>query len=168
MYEELCDLQESEDISLPTKAHLNRAHLELQVRIQEVQDHLTTFYFDDAHFAQEDMQSSIRTASNRFRKFLVQFYEKVYKSWPIKGRSDSWINRDIVHHLQKDFSALYEYSVDRNVKWHDHVENGDRQRGNLLKSINSSSFGLDAEDHRMLGVFRNIGCRLMAANIPHP
>lgn len=42
MYEELSDLQESADISLPTTAHLDRAQLELQARIHEAEDPLLT------------------------------------------------------------------------------------------------------------------------------
>lgn len=169
MYEQLSHLQEIEDVSLPTKAHLERAHLELQVRIHEVEDSLSKFYFDDAHFAQEDLPHTIRQASDRFRKFLRQFYEKEYQSWPIKtGQPGLWLDRTIIDRLQRDFDALYEYNVDRNVSWDDDDEN-DRKRPNLLKSANSLNFGLDAEDFRMLlGVFQNFDCRLNTSNIPHP
>ena len=169
MYEQLIHLQEIQDISLPTKAHLERVHLELQIRIHEVEESLSKFYFDDAHFAQEDLPPAIRAASDRFRKFLRQFYEKDYQNWPIKsGKPGLWLDRSIVNRLQTDFSALYEYIVDRNVMWDDDKDD-DRKRPNLLKSANSFNFGLDAEDFRMLlGVFQNFDCRLNTSNIPHP
>ena len=171
MYERINKLQESADISLSTTAHLHRAHLELQARGQEAEEILSTFYFDDAHFAQEDSASSVRAASDRFRKFLKQFYEKQYQSWPIrKGQQGNllWLDRAIISRLQDDFSALYEYFVNRNVFWNDEDDEDVRNARNWLSSINNLNFGLDGEDYRMLGVFRNLDCRLNASHIPRP
>ena len=169
MYEQVNNVQESADISLPTKAHLDRAHLELQVRVQEAEGSLSTFYFDDAHYAQEDMSPTVRWASDRFRKFLKQYYEKQYQSWPIRrGRHGLWLDRIVINRLHEDFGALYEYIVDRQVRWNDSDESEDRKKKTLLKSLNSLNFGLDGEDVRMLGVFRNIDCRLNGSHIPHP
>ena len=169
MYEELSQLQESADISLPTTAHLDRAHLELQARVHEVEDHLSTFYFDDAHFSHEDMSPTLRAASVRFRNFLKKFYEKEYQTWPIRrSQPGLWLDRTIIGRLQEDFNALYEYSVDRNVTWNGDDESEDRRNKAPLKSINALNFGLDGEDLRMLAVLRNADCRLNASHIPHP
>ena len=169
MYEELSHLQESADISLPTTAHLDRAHLEVQARISEAEDRLSMFYFDDAHFSQEDMSPTIRAASVRFRKFLRQFYEKNYQTWPIRrGQAGLWLDRIAVSRLQDDFNALYEYTVDRKVEWNGDDGSEDRKTRALLKSVDALNFGLDGEDIRMLGVFQNSDCRLNASHIPHP
>ena len=169
MYDGLSRLPESADISLPTTAHLDRAHLDVQARILEAEDRLSTFYFDDAHFSQEDMSPTVRAASVRFRKFLKQYYEKKYQTWPIRRRPPSlWLDRIIVGRLQEDFNALYEYNVDKKVEWNEDDESDDRKNRALLKSINSLNFGLDGEDVRMLGVMRNLDCRLNASHIPHP
>ena len=169
MYKQVSELQECADVSLPTKAHLDRAHLELQARIHEAEESLATFYFDDAHFSQEDMSPTVRAASTRFRRFLRQFYEKVYQTWPVKkGQSGLWLDRTIANRLQQDFNALYEYGVDRNVSWNEDIDIDDRSKRYLLKSANSQDFGLDAEDFRMLGVFQNLDCRLNVADIPYP
>ena len=169
MYEELRSLPESADISLPTTAYLDRAHLELQARIHEAEDHLTTFYFDDAHFSQEDMSPTIRAASIRFRKFLRHFYEKEYQTWPIRRTQPGrWIDRTVVARLQEDFNALYEYSVNRKVEWNGDDEDENRKNSALLKSVDAFNFGLDGEDIRMLGVLQNSDCRLNASRVPHP
>ena len=169
MYEDLSDLQEAADISLATTAHLDRAHLELQARIHESEDLLTAFYFDDAHYAQDDMSPTVRAASVRFRKFLRQFYEKEYQSWPIRrARPGVWLDRVIVNRLQEDFNALYEYNVDRTVEWNGNDEIEDRKNRALLKSVNARNLGLDGDDVRMLGVLINLDCRLNACHIPHP
>lgn len=165
----MSELQECADVSLPTKAHLDRAHLELQARIHEAENSLTSFYFDDAHFSQEDLAPTVRAASSRFRRFLLQFYEKVYQTWPLKkGQSGLWLDRIIVDRLQQDFNALYEYGVDRNVSWNEDIDIDDRSKRYLLKSVDSQDFGLDAEDFRMLGVFQNLDCRLNVEDIPYP
>ena len=169
MYEDLRDLQEGADISLATTAHLDRAHLELQARIHEAEDRLAAFYFDDAHFAQEDMSPTVRAASVRFRKFLKQFYEKKYQSWPIRReRHGRWLDRTVVSRLQEDFNAVYEYNVDRNQEWNGDDESEDRKNRGLLQSVNALNFGLDGDDLRMLGVLTNVDCRLNASHIPHP
>lgn len=169
MYDDVSHLPESADISLPTTAYLDRAHLELQARIHEAEDHLSTFYFDDAHFSQEDMSPTIRAASLRFRKFLRQFYEKKYQTWPIRrARSGLWLDRIVVDRLQQDFNALYEYNVNKKVEWNGDDESEDRKNNALLKSVDALNFGLDGEDIRMLGVFRNSDCRLNASHVPHP
>lgn len=169
MYEELSTLQESADISLPTTAHLDRAHLEVQARIHEAEDRLSMFYFDDAHFSQEDLSPTVRAASVRFRKFLRQFYEKEYQTWPIRrAQAGLWLDRIAVRRLQDDFNALYEYIVDRKVEWSGDDESENRKTRALLKSVDALNFGLDGEDIRMLGVFQNSDCRLNASHIPHP
>ena len=179
MYQQIKPLQESANISLATQAHLENAHLELQVRIQEAEHSLTTFYFDDAHFAQEDEPSTVRAASLRFRKFLKQYYEQEYQAWPVRSNSQGgiWLDRRITSRLQQDFAALYEYCVDRDVRWVDSDGTDDEQsygrnktprKKKLLKSNTSSSFWLDAEDDRMLGVFQTFECRLNTSSIPHP
>ena len=176
MYQHLKPLQESADISLATQACLENAHLELQIRIQEVEDSLTTFYFDDAHFAQEDEPPAVRAASLRFRKFLKQYYETEFQAWPVRSNKQggAWLDRRIINRLQQDFAALYEYCVDRNVRWD--TDDDEEIFGLkttptkklLLKSDNMDNFWLDDNDDRMLGVFRNLDCRLNTPNIPHP
>ena len=169
MYEDLNELQESADISLATAARLERAHLEVQTRVREAEDSLTAFYFDDAHFAQEDESPTVRAASVRFRKFLKQFYEKEYQSWPVRTEGRGlWLDRIIVNRLQEDFNALYEYLVDRNVEWNSGHESEDRNNRVLLKALNAQSFGLDGDDSRMLGVMINLDCRINASHVPHP
>ena len=171
MWEQLHPLQESADISLATKSHLDRAHLDLQARIHEAETILSMFYFDDAHYSQEDMPPSIRGISDRFRRFLKLFYEKKYQSWPIKKRPDRllWLDRQIVDEIKHDFNCLYEHCVDRNIMLNGHELHSDRQNNRkLLKSAISENFSLDSEDNRMLGVFRNFDCRNSNPNIPHP
>ena len=73
MYNDLSELQESADISLAITAYLERAHLELQARIQEAKDRLTAFYYDNAHFSQKDISPTIRAASIRFESFFNNF-----------------------------------------------------------------------------------------------
>ena len=170
MWEQLDSLQESLDISLTTKAHLDRSYLDLQARIHEAEKVLTAFYFDDAHYSQEDMPPRIRSASDRFRKFLRQFYEKEFQNWPVKRKLEKalWLDRRIAKIMKHDFDSLYEYCVDRNVELSESELFSTRQKNKpLLKSSTLENFWLDSEDDRMLSVFRNFDCRYDNKNIPH-
>ena len=171
MWEELDTLQESADISLATKAHLDRSFLDLQARVHEVEDVLATFYFDDAHYSQEDMSPRIQAISDRFKKFLKQFYEKAYQSWPIKKKSPRllWLDRPTVSQIKRDFDCLYEYCVDRNMMVDQRLARAEQPRQKMpLRSNATENVWLDDEDDRMLGVFRNFDCRSNNLNIPHP
>ncbi len=176
MYEQLNQLQETADVSLPTKAHLDRKYLELQVRIQEVQDCLGKWHFDELHHALEDEPPSVKQASERFRKFLKQHYQKEYEHWPVKKGvevKNLWLDRSIILRLQEDFEALYEFLVDRTVTWNEEkdemsCESDKRNAKNSILKSNSQCW-VDADDDRMLCICRNIDCRLNAAdNIPYP
>lgn len=115
------------------------------------------------------MSPTVRAASIRFRNFLRHLYESEFQTWPIrKGQPGLWLDRIIVNRLQEDFNALYEYNVNREVEWNGDDESEDRKNRALLKSVNALKFGLDGEDVRMLGVLRNLDCRLNASHIPHP
>ena len=177
MYQQIESLHEIADISPATQAHMRSAHLELQIRVREVEYHLATFFFNDAHSTHVDKPSTAQEASLRFRKFLKQYYEKKYQAWPIKSnrQNETWLNRRITSRLQQDFAALYEYCVDREVKWDEDGDDDKCERSRdwetpgrkgLLKSNNF--FLLDAEDFGMLSNLRNLDCSYNRANLPHP
>ena len=94
-------------------------------------------------FTQKD-PPSFRAVSDRFRKFLRQFYAGAYQGWPIrKGQQGNalWLDRAIVGRLQDDFSALYDYFVNRDVVWNEDEEE-DRTVRQWLRSANNLNFGL--------------------------
>ena len=119
MYPRLRKMPEFRDISHVSRTLLERSNLELQVKIQETEDRLSTFQFLDMWPARRDQQTSVPISFNSFRRFLIRHYEKVYKAWPPRPAQelDAWLTRDLVVQLQKDFAALYNLYVDQDVVW---------------------------------------------------
>ena len=129
MYTRLRELPEFRDISQVSRVLLEHSHLKLQAKIQVAEDKFSTFVFDDMWSSHTTHGSAARASFDHFRRFLLQFYEKAFRGWPPKGTRDSdgnWLTRTVVCHLQKDFGALYDYYVDRDVIWAEVQERGER------------------------------------------
>lgn len=112
-YSQLREMPELRDISHVTCGLLERASLEFRVKLQEIEDRLSTFNFEDMWSNQGAGFS--HASFNHFRQFLAQFYEKAYKAWP--PRSTCWLTRDVILKLQKHFGSLYNYYVDPDIVW---------------------------------------------------
>ena len=170
MYTMLRGLPEFRDISHISKTLLERSHLELQARVQVVEDRFSGFNFDDMWPSHNIQSPAARVSFERFRRFLLQFYEKRYRTWPPRGTQNSdgnWLTRIVACHLQKDFGALYDYYVDRDVAWAETKEPGERYRVMVRKKsgavIKINSDGLDLAE-----LFVNFDHKNKYAHIPHP
>ena len=120
MYSRLCDCPELRDISHVSRALLERSHLELEARIQEAEDRLANFNFDDMWAGSEVQLHPSRAVFDQFRRFLETYYTKANKHWPppTNGETnEAWLTSDVVFRLQRDFAALYEYFVNRDAVW---------------------------------------------------
>ena len=120
MYTQLRTLHEFRDVSHTSRALLERAHLERQVRVQEVEDYLFTFNFGNIWPENTKHLRTMRTSFDHMRKFLKEYYQKAYKTWPPKGSKedeDLRLTRTIVARLQLDFDSLYDYLVDTDIVW---------------------------------------------------
>ena len=170
MYTKLRELPEFHDISHITRKLLERSHLELQARIQVTEDRLSTFNVDDMWPPHTTQPLAAWTAFDHFRRFVLQFYEKAYKTWPPRGIHNSdgnWLTRTVVCHLQKDFGALYDYYVDRDVVWAETKERGERYRVMVRKKkgmdIEIKDDGLD-----LVKLFYQFDHKHKYPHIPHP
>lgn len=119
MHNRLDTVPELRFVTPITKALIERASLEVEVRIQSVVDRLVDFKFDDMWPAMLPQPPPERASFERLRQFLKGYYESCYGSWPppAPGEAENWLSRDIVKDLQSDFGALYDYLVDREVVW---------------------------------------------------
>lgn len=170
MYTKLQELPEFRDISHVSRTLLERSHLELQARIQVAEDRLSTFNFNDIWHPHTSQPPAARNSFEHFRWFLIQFYEKVYKTWPPRGIQNSdgnWLTRTVVCQLQRDLGALYDYYVDRDVVWAETMEPNERYRGMIRKKygavtkINNS--GVD-----LAKLFVHFDHKHKHPHIPHP
>jgi hypothetical protein len=171
MYNRLHTVHEYRQITPITRALLDRANLELQVRIQQAEARLASFDLTDMWPMASAAPPPSRAAFDRFRKFLVKFYETVYWAWPPQGAGDrpdsSWLTRDLTVRLQRDFGALYDFLVDRDLVWDESEERSSR-KWNIVSKRLKPSFRADSEDLPITDIFVAFDNRNRYPHIPHP
>ena len=102
------------DISPITKALIDRASLEIQVRVSKADSRLAQFDFGDMWPMSSATAPSARLAYEKFQKFLIKHYASRFGSWP---PHETRFTRSVYLHLQRDFGALYDYLVDHSAAW---------------------------------------------------
>lgn len=171
MYARLRPMAEFREISLVTQTLMERSHLELQVRIQAAEERLSGFNFHDIWPAQSAQPPAARTSFDRFQRFLKEFYEHRYKIWPPpRGQNEigsDWLTRALANRLQRDFGALYDYLVDRDVVWDECEERGERKR-KIVSRMKRATFRADSDDLRMTDLFLTFDDKHKQPHIPHP
>ena len=170
LYANLRSLPEFRDISEPSCALLERSVLELQIRIQEAEERLARFNFDDIWPDYTERPCPGRANYHHCAQFFRHFYEKHYKRWPPKKTQQGnggWLTRGIVAHLQKDFGALYDYHVDRNVIWDERREPRERHR-NIIRRTDKLSVETANDDPCLAQVFSFFDRKHKYSHIPHP
>ncbi|KAF3922555.1 hypothetical protein ABW21_db0206870 [Orbilia brochopaga] len=105
-----------QQISSITRAHLDRANLNIQVRTDKCDNLLVhgQFAFNDMWPHMSAGYPPARHAFDRFQKFLVKHYQGRFGSWPPAGEK---FGRLLYQQLQRDFDALYDFLVDKDVMW---------------------------------------------------
>ncbi len=170
MYTKLRELPEFRDISHVSKTLLERSHLELQARIQVAEDRLSSFNLDDMWPSHTIQPPAARVSLEHFRRFLLQFYEKAYKTWPPRGTQNSdgnWLTRTVVCHLQKDFGALYDYYVDRDVVWAQTKEPSERYRV-MVRKKNGAVTKINNDGLDLAKLFVHFDHKHKYPHIPYP
>ncbi|OAA73841.1 hypothetical protein ISF_00742 [Cordyceps fumosorosea ARSEF 2679] len=116
-------------VSPSTRQRLERAHIDLVNRQQNVNDYLEQFEFPSI-FAGIANSTSItemrnirfklwRNSFTRMRSFMLSYYKSTFGSWPPKASSkknpfmESGLNRLVLKMLYSDMCALYDLLVDR-------------------------------------------------------
>lgn len=118
-----------DQVSSQTRQKLERAHLDLVNRQDNVNIRLEQFDFPSlfsgiaASNSMTDVRSvrvgKWRTAFNKMRQFVLGFYKSTFGNWPPKASSkknrftESGLNRLVLKALYSDMCALYDLLVDR-------------------------------------------------------
>ncbi|KAH8816581.1 hypothetical protein F5884DRAFT_665222, partial [Xylogone sp. PMI_703] len=151
-----------------TKALLERSSLEIQVRVNAAEDRLANFDFTDMWPLMSDKPTAAQLSFERLRKFFIQHYEYTYEIWPphIEYGEDIWLTRSLAQALQRDFGALYDYIVNRDVIW----ESSEERSGRKWKIIhpNNKGFRADTEDLPFTDILVAFDNRHKYPHIPHP
>lgn len=170
MYSRLKVVAEFRDVTHFSRVLLERASLEIQVRVQQVADRLADFDFVDMWPMQSVMTPPARDSFDRFRRFLSRHYERVFWSWPPLpryGNAECWLTRDVITRLQGDFAALYDYLVDRDMTWDTSTAARDRQWRIISKGA-KPNFRPDGDGLPMTDILVGFDNRHAYPHIPHP
>lgn len=170
MYAQLRHVSEFRDISKVSRTLIEKAHLELQVRVQEAEDRLARFEILDIWPAHTTQPPFIRSDFYHFRKFLLQFYEKAFKTWPPRENQQNyggWLTKTVVLTLQKDFAALYAFLVDRDIVWEKAEQQGEPDRA-VLQHATEGDAGLTVKDLHLANLLAAFDFKHNYSHIPYP
>ncbi|KAK6329808.1 hypothetical protein TWF730_006107 [Orbilia blumenaviensis] len=109
-------LSDYQQISSITRILIDRASLHIQVRSENCDNLLVhgQFSFPDMWPHMSAGYPPARHAFDRFQKFLAKHYQSRFGSWPPGGEK---YGRLLYQQLQRDFNALYDFLVDKDVTW---------------------------------------------------
>lgn len=160
------ELPDFKRLSIVTRRNLAIAAKTLQLRIMEAEEKLADFNFSDMWG--EDVKGfggPIYQSYAAFRQFLINYYTKQYGNWP-PTQSKSWLNRKIVLAIQKDFGALYDYLVNRDVIW----DSQEERPGKKWEMVNKKTedFSADRPELSLTDMLVTFGNRYGYLHIPHP
>lgn len=147
------------EISPITKALIDRASLEIQVRTGLADSRLATFQYDDVWPTSSLTFSPSKVAFERFQKFLIKHYQSRFGAWPPPPQKDlnnggGWgfglgggsgaagaFSRQIYLQLQRDFAALYDYLVDKDVSWEYPLTGNSSPNSTIAGGISTTTLG---------------------------
>lgn len=161
------------EISPITKALIDRASLEIQVRVAQADSRLSNFNFHDMWPTTSSAAPYARLAFDKFQKFLTKHYQSRFGSWP-PHTPDGRFSRMLYVQLQRDFSALYDYLVDREVSWNNSNAQKRQNRpnttatGNKLVNPKVPHWRADDDDLQITDILITFDERNNFPHIPHP
>ncbi|VBB81773.1 Putative protein of unknown function [Podospora comata] len=179
-----------------TRALLERACLETQLRVQAAEERLAAFQYSDMWPAAVATTASTsgpvgaapaKAAADRLQNFFVQYYTREYGSWPpplspsggadpyatamvqgvLEEEEDIWLTRTVAQALQKDFAALYDYLVNRDIVW-DVSEARSSRKWMMVSESGNRAFEADTEDLPMTDMLIEFDNKHRFPHIPHP
>ena len=188
MYSWLESCVDYNQLSPVTRALLERAHLETQLRIQAAEERLAAFQYSDvwptavaltANASGPVVAAPAKAAADRLQRFLVQYYTREFGLWPPasqdvngiahggeEGEEGVWLTRTVAQLLQRDFAALYDYLVDRDIVW-DESEARSR-KWMMVSESGNRGFEADTPDLPMTNMFIEFDNKHRFPHIPHP
>ncbi|KAK4463299.1 hypothetical protein QBC42DRAFT_266034 [Cladorrhinum samala] len=197
MYPRLETCADFKHVTPITRALLDRAHIETQVRVQLAQERLAGFQYGDlwpaavaiaANTTGPVTAAPARAAAERLQNFFVQYYTREFGAWPpsppqlgpdeklgvapshggaLDDEEAMWLTRTVAQHLQKDFGALYDYLVNRDILW-DVSEARSSRKWMIVSSSGSQSFDADTEDLPMTDILIEFDNKNRFPHIPRP
>ncbi|KAI1770754.1 hypothetical protein F4818DRAFT_252414 [Hypoxylon cercidicola] len=158
-----------------TRALLERGCLETQLRVQAAEERLAEFSFEDIWPTHGPAaRGPARDAAERLRQLFVNHYAKTHGDWPppdagartVEGE-EMWLTRTMAKQMQKDFGALYDYLINRDIVW-DESETRSSRKWMMVSESGNKSFDPDTSDLPLTDMLIEFDNRMRFPHIPHP
>lgn len=168
MHNKVENSQDFRFITPITRALLERASLEMQVRIHTCASTLFDFDFEEMFAVTRPTLTNARKAFDNLRTFFLQYYQKAYGSWPPPpaAAEEQRFTRRYAQRLQEDFGALYNYLVNREIAW-DCSEASAGRKWNIVHTGNRA-FEADTPDLPLTDILIAFDNKHNYPHIPHP
>ncbi|KAK3690316.1 hypothetical protein B0T22DRAFT_374563 [Podospora appendiculata] len=172
-----------------TRALLERACLETQLRVQAAEERLATFQYNDmwpasvastASASGPVMTAPAKAAADRLQTFFLQHYTTQFGMWPpppmaqghdygngADNDEEMWLTRTIAQTVQRDFAALYDYLVNRDIVW-DGSEARSGRKWMMVSESGNRGFEADTSDLPLTDMLIEFDNKLRFPHIPHP
>ncbi|CAJ2499652.1 Uu.00g025050.m01.CDS01 [Anthostomella pinea] len=158
-----------------TRALLERACLETQLRVQAAEERLAEFAYGDIWPVTGPIaHSASRAAADRLQQFFRSHYARIHGSWPppetdarTTEGEEMWLTRTMARKMQRDFGALYDYLVNRDVVW-DESETRSSRKWMMVSESGNKSFSADKPDLPLTDMLIEFDNRMRFPHIPHP
>ncbi|KAI1652393.1 hypothetical protein F4813DRAFT_321448 [Daldinia decipiens] len=175
MYSRLEACKDFRTITPITRALLERACLETQLRVQAAEERLAEFSCGDIWpTAGPATKGAARDAAERLRQFFISHYSKIHGYWPppeagarTEEGEETWLSRTLAKQMQKDFGALYDYLVNRDIVW-DESETRSSRKWMMVSESGNKSFDSDTPDLPLTDMLIEFDNRMRFPHIPHP
>ncbi|KAI1120898.1 hypothetical protein F5Y10DRAFT_113330 [Nemania abortiva] len=175
MYSRLENCADFRHLTPITRALLERACLETQLRVQAAEERLVAFAFSDV-WGPVASTNAARAAAERLQQFLINHYAKTCGTWPpaesgthttTTDGEEMWLTRTVTQMLQRDFGALYDYLVNRDIVW-DESEMRSSRKWMMVSESGNKSFDADTDDLPLTDLLIEFDNRMRFPHIPHP
>lgn len=173
-------------ISPITRALLERASLEMHLRVQAAEEPLATFSFEDmwplslsstSPASGPVVASPAKATADRLQRFFLSYYRTIWGRWPPPPPADAvtsdefeeplWLTRTVIQALQKDFGALYDYLVNRDIVW-DGSETRSSRKWLMVSDSGNKAFEADTDELPMTDVLIEYDNKQRYPHLPHP
>jgi hypothetical protein len=166
------DMKEFKILTSVSKHKLNNAYNAQQLRLLEAEERLGDLDFPELWYAEGvTVGQAPQRAFDEFRAWLSTFYSTVWGSWPPKEKDHQghWLSRSVVNRLQEDLGALYDYIVDRDIKWDSSEERHTRKWEMISQTAyRTGSFTPDIPGLPLTTMLVGFDSSMRFDHIPHP
>ncbi|KAK4242835.1 hypothetical protein C8A03DRAFT_10918 [Achaetomium macrosporum] len=190
MYTQLETCADFKHVTPITRGLLERVSLETQLRVHAAEERLAEFEYSDmwpssvavtANTSGPVVIAPAKAAMDRLQQFFVQYYTQQLGAWPPpvlrspgglpaqvgEEEEDIWLSRTVAQLLQKDFAALYDYLVNRDIVW-DESEARPSRKWMMVSESGNQGFETDTPDLPMTDMLIEFDNKHRFPHIPYP